>query len=343
MIENNFDKKANMSFIKIIGLTIVAIIIILVTASYVNFGEDTRTGLNNVTGYADKQKCELFGGDYCKEFEPKNCDENDCSDEEKEAWEKYQELLEKQQAESGTEIVESLPEPEYTLTGNLKLSDNLHSDVKKTIDNLKNIKISVFKDAYEYAVERSKSEGINPYLTLTIITIETKGDEDGLSFTGAAGLMQLMPDTARSMGISVPTYNEVAVVCYNSKGVVYYNSSKSSIKTIAKCNTCDVGKYGNRIYKIGGSASECDLENDERFFAAKNIDAGVAYLKTLKASSLTKTDSDIAAGYNGGLGALKMSKDCEGQKIYECEKNTNYAETRNYVVKYNKYVESMIS
>ena len=44
--------------------------------------------------------------------------------------------------------------------------------------------------------------GLSPRLVGAVIDVESRGDPSAVSATGAAGLMQLMPDTALNYGIS---------------------------------------------------------------------------------------------------------------------------------------------
>jgi len=44
--------------------------------------------------------------------------------------------------------------------------------------------------------------GLSPRLVSAVIDVESRGDPSAISATGAAGLMQLMPDTALNYGVS---------------------------------------------------------------------------------------------------------------------------------------------
>lgn len=214
---------------------------------------------------------------------------------------------------------------------NKVLANTNDPNLKATISNLE--KNNLLRIVYSESIKQN----FDPYLTLAFITQESKGNINALSFAGAAGLMQLMPQTARDMGINVPNYDSVTMSCYNSKNVVFYGP-----KVIAKCNACDVDKYPNKIYNIGQKESECDLQKDERFNPEKNIEAGIKYLKqnmNLANNDITK----LAATYNGGPGAIQSSKTCVDKLRYECEANTGYAETRKYVVAINTYYSDLIT
>jgi len=326
------SKTGNLGLVKIIGLVILVLVILFTIPK--NLGEITSSGLNDAKLKVLISECELGQCDVL------NCDlpENDCSESEKTKWE---ELLayskecndlssdEKKQCNTYQKaIIESknrnsdqinsdfnnlktviLPEIKYDGNGNLLLSENIHADIKLTISNLKKFeKVSGDLNGYEYMILESKNQNLNPYLVLDIITIETKG-KILVSSVGAAGIMQLMPCTGLGLGLKISEKN------YDKS---FFGGKCENIKT-----------------------KNQDRNGDERFDPVKNIQAGIKYLKQLSDSSLTSNSFEIAAAYNGGLGSLKESKSCHNQKIYECQENQGYLETRNYVVKFNNYASTL--
>lgn len=58
-----------------------------------------------------------------------------------------------------------------------------------------------FQAAMEHA---SRTNGLDPALVKAVIQAESGGDARAVSSKGAAGLMQLMPETARDMGVQDP-------------------------------------------------------------------------------------------------------------------------------------------
>lgn len=56
----------------------------------------------------------------------------------------------------------------------------------------------------ELAVKAAAKYGVNPSLVLAVIRAESGFDPHATSPAGAAGLMQLMPETAASLGVSDP-------------------------------------------------------------------------------------------------------------------------------------------
>lgn len=60
-------------------------------------------------------------------------------------------------------------------------------------------------DKYSIEIdEASKSTGLRPELILAVIDKESAGKSDAISSKGASGLMQLMPATAKEVGVSDP-------------------------------------------------------------------------------------------------------------------------------------------
>lgn len=69
------------------------------------------------------------------------------------------------------------------------------------------IRVSYSRDpeAYHFLIERaSRAEGVPPAMVKAVIQAESAFDPTAVSPKGAMGLMQLMPETARALGVSQP-------------------------------------------------------------------------------------------------------------------------------------------
>jgi len=60
------------------------------------------------------------------------------------------------------------------------------------------------KDLRALATETARRHGIDPALVLAVVSVESGFRSDAVSPKGAQGLMQLMPGTARDLGVSDP-------------------------------------------------------------------------------------------------------------------------------------------
>ena len=92
----------------------------------------------------------------------------------------------------------------------------------------------------------------------------------------------------------------------------------------------------------GFDVEEVDLYNPEI-----SIRCGINHLETciqeVQNKGLTPERNHIFACYNGGSGALNPSVEptCQGQTFWECEINSGYTQTRDYVEKANEYYNSI--
>jgi len=154
----------------------------------------------------------------------------------------------------------------------------------------------------QYITSASKKHGVDVNLVAAVVNKESTWGVNIVSTAGAVGLMQLMPCTAKGLGLKVPDKEYTT----NSEGYcVNKNDDPNYCKD--RGDALDVG-------------TKCDTINDERFDDERNIDAGVGYLKErLEAYKNYPTEDKIKfalASYNGGPTvvnkAIRAVKDVKG-------------------------------
>jgi len=205
-------------------------------------------------------------------------------------------------------------ESEITREQNVKLQDsfkNLGEQIKRCasseeieiFDEKRFVDYPEFNGFGNIILTESKKQGIDSLQAASFIKKESTFNSDSISPCGAVGLTQMMPDSAREIGLKVPQYNKVEVSGCN---IAYECNSKTPEK--------------------------CDKTNDERFNAQRNIEGGIYYMN----KKLDKNNDDFRlalAAYNGGDSANADStySGCIGKKLWECEKNKGYEQTREHV------------
>lgn len=161
--------------------------------------------------------------------------------------------------------------------------EELELNIQKTesLDDL--IKKSAQMHYSEVSAYFANADNFAQYLK-AIIWQESRGNNETLGICGEVGLMQLMPDTARELGLNVINYAAVNV---------------EGCSQAFECNS--------------QSREKCSKVEDERFMPEKNIEAGTKYIiKLIKQFN----DKELAlAAYNAGPG--NVQKYC-GSTLASC-------------------------
>ncbi|MDP2907484.1 MAG: transglycosylase SLT domain-containing protein [Nanoarchaeota archaeon] len=144
------------------------------------------------------------------------------------------------------------------------------------------VKFSAKSEPYfDIVYAAAKTYDIDIFLIVAMIERESAWNHKILSGSGAVGLMQLMPYTAKDLGLNKEGPN--------------YKCRKVSGYTICDCNSKETGL--------------CDFKNDERFDPNKNVNAGVKYITDIikqldKNKKVDPTFENIVASYNAGPNAV---------------------------------------
>ena len=94
---------------------------------------------------------------------------------------------------------------------------------------------------------QSRAHAVPPSLVHAVITQESGGDPSAISTAGAMGLMQLMPSTAASYGVTNPfnpNQNVAGGVAYLHDLLVRYHGNLSLALAAYNAGSGAVAKYG---------------------------------------------------------------------------------------------------
>ena len=139
-----------------------------------------------------------------------------------------------------------------------------------TIDTTNVIVNTAISPEIESAIQKaSKETGLNPNLIKGVIQTESSFHTDSVSSCGAKGLMQLMPATAREMGVTDPMNAEQNVrggSAYLKKlidrfgdvrlAIAAYNSGPTRVSSLNITNADDYNQYSRISSGVRGYVSK---------------------------------------------------------------------------------------
>lgn len=110
--------------------------------------------------------------------------------------------------------------------------DNIHKDIKKN----KSLSYNVSGDTEILVNKYCKKYNVEPSLVKAIIHVESKGKHDVRSHSGAIGIMQLTPHTAKSLGVD--PYDKEQNIHGGVKYLSYLNNKFDGdiVKVVASYN-----------------------------------------------------------------------------------------------------------
>jgi len=136
----------------------------------------------------------------------------------------------------------------------------------------------------------------------------------------------------------------------NADAFYYVDSQNTYILSQGDISERVPQAYGVMQITIDTANDHCSdiISSQEDFMdSLKSIECSVRILEnciiSVTRKSLTPERDHVLACYNGGPGALELSgtTGCSGQTIWECEGNSGYAQTRDYVQNVNGYYDSL--
>jgi len=180
-------------------------------------------------------------------------------------------------------------------------------------------------DHIETAIERNKDiYPVDPLLIAAIVKVESSSNAHAVSWVGAAGLFQIMPETAKEYGFNVHITDDFKngwkewrqYIRQNSIAERYFHQNNFERARRMEISSDEHHRKATRFFdrykkdllnKIKGKSQEEILEIDQRFHIPFAIDFCIETMaKNLRASN---GDLRVAiAAYNAGLGAVRKYK-----------------------------------
>jgi len=166
-------------------------------------------------------------------------------------------------------------------------------------------------DYRTYLQQESARQGVDPNLAYSLMMAESGGNPDSISDAGAIGLMQLMPDTAKSLGVnpSDPYENIRGGVAYLKQQLDTFGSPQLALAAY-NAGPGNVRKYGgvppfaetqNYVRKVMGYRPSAVTDNDDDIFS------GIGQPSRNATEPSVDHDDDVFAGIStkGGSRAKK--------------------------------------
>lgn len=226
--------------------------------------------------------------------------------------------------ENGSPEVMSVKD--YGARYNKQNRQNQYSNLRNWVD--KNTGGAMNDEVFNSIVRNSQAYGVPTKLALAMAMAESNGNQDEISPVGAIGVMQLMPETAESLGVD-PYDTEQNIrggIKYLAEKLADNNGDWNRALAAYNAGQGNVDKYGgippyketqDYVSRINGFLDESpyyDRDTDSRAV----VDKGIAYLgengKTEGKYWVRQKDS---VSFEGGHQHLKDVADILGRFFYE--------------------------
>lgn len=169
-------------------------------------------------------------------------------------------------------------------------------------------------DYRTYLQQESARQGVDPNLAYSLMMAESGGNPDSVSDAGAIGLMQLMPDTAKALGVNPanPYENIRGGISYLKQQLDTFGSPELAVAAY-NAGPGNVKKYGgvppfaetqNHVRKVMGYKPGGAVDNDDEIFAGIE---GTALNRNAPAPSVDN-DDDVFAGISAKSPAKKKAQ-----------------------------------
>jgi hypothetical protein len=172
------------------------------------------------------------------------------------------------------------------------------SSIEYPVIDVPAVSLKGIKNYEEVISQAAKENNLDSNLIKAVIIQESGGEPEKLGASGEVGLMQLMPETARTLGLNVPEYPDTTIT-------VTIRGETKELK-VDECNSV---------------TKRCDREKDERFNPVKNIMTGSKYLGDAY-KEFGNVQMALAA-YNGGPSRIRTNCVEKSLEFDQCKSQLN--------------------